>query len=262
MALGLEELAHHLIEKTLNITEKVDISCAAKNIIGEIRSKYWNIMDRYCDWIDKKWVSPNQIVTYRVASSIGSGIFLASGNHGLIWEAVGMSILGASLFHDAVDGHLARKTQQTSPEWETLDALGDKIVVFSLIAILICSLDLSPQYFYALVGASWVALLLDIKSQLLRNNNIEALKKSFQAPLNQEERRNNPNKKSPGAAVSAGKIKTALIMSGISLTYLEDILRISENNGDILLLSIITSCGLAIKSLHQKWVTFKDFFKL
>jgi phosphatidylglycerophosphate synthase len=78
-------------------------------------------------------------------------VFLASGNHGFIGESVGMCVLGASLFHDAVDGHLARQTQQTSPEGETLDALGDKIVVFALIALLVCTLDVEPTIFYSIL---------------------------------------------------------------------------------------------------------------
>ena len=79
-----------------------------------------------------------------------------------------------------------------------------------------------------------------------------AVKKSFQAPLNPEERAKNPNTKSPGAAVSAGKVKTALIMSGISLTYAEDILQTHSSSGMILFASILASSIFALKSLHTK----------
>jgi hypothetical protein len=86
----------------------------------------------------------------------------------------------------------------------------------------------------------------------MRANNIPAMKKSLQSPLSPEERARNPNTKSPGAAVIAGKIKTALIMSGISLAYAEDIIQTHSSSGMILFTSILASSIFALKSLHNK----------
>lgn len=248
-------------EKINDIAEKIDITPIIKKVIESSKSAYLKIMDGYCDWLDKKGISPNQVVTWRVVAGIASGLYLASWDNWTIWEVAGLSVLWISFIHDAVDWHLARRTNQTSTLWETLDALGDKIVVFTLLWILLLSDDINPILFSSIFWTSLTLLLQDIKSQYLRWNNIEALKACWKKPLTAEERENNPNSKSPNAAVSAGKIKTALIMSWTTWGYMQDVLEITDSNAIPLLISVLVSNIAAAISLKKKWVTLQNFIK-
>lgn len=244
--------------------KKTTLNKTTIEVINKCKGKYTKIMDSYCHWVDEKWVSPNQIVTWRIVAWTTTGAFLASWDYGTMIESAGVWILWLTFLHDAVDGHLARLTNQTSKDGETLDAWWDKVKVFTLIAILLCTMDVNSQIFYPLIWTAWIALLLDIKSQLLRNNNKEALQKCMKSPLPQSERINNSNQKSSGAAVLAWKAKTWVIMSWITLGFMKDIpwFEWTNENAIPLLVSLIISSGLAIKSLKDKWVTLRNFLKV
>jgi len=259
-------------ENWLKVTQNINLSktvsailslCTVSAILSLCKEKYTQIMDWYCHWLDKKWVSPNQVVTWRVIAWTGTGLALASWDYGPFIESTWVGILWITLIHDAVDGHLARLTQQTSKNGETLDAWGDKVKVFILLAILLSTIDVNLITLASLIWAAWVALILDIKSQLLRDNNIEAFKACLQSPLTQSERDNNPNEKSPWAAVSAGKAKTGVIMGWITLWFMEDIpgFEWSNDNAIPLLISLVIANWLSIKSLKDKWVTLWNFFQ-
>lgn len=237
-----------------------------KSKITEIKniaiSRYHKIMGWYSDILDKVWISPNQIVTGRVAAGI---LLWAAMQQDDIWtlnESLLLLGLGVSFFHDAVDGYHARNTQQTSILWEKLDALWDKILMFPLIAILLCFLDTNPSILGVIIPLLWVAIATDVKSSVLRWENIKALQACLQKPLTQDERKNNPNAKSKNAAVSAGKAKTGVMMTWVTLAYAHNILWFSDNATWLVLLGTLTvSNVLSILSLKTKGVTLENFFK-
>ena len=236
----------------LNLDTKM--SEAVKTLVTTCKGKYTRVMDNYCHWLDEKWISPNQVVTWRVVAWVAVWAGLASWDYWPLVESAWVGILWISLIHDAVDGHLARLTQQTSKNWETLDALWDKIKVYILLAILLATIDVAPTLLIPLVWLAGISLVMDIKSQLMRNNNIDALNASWQDPLSMEERKNNPNEKSSGAAVVAWKAKTWVIMTWITLWFMKDIpwFELSDENAIPLLVSLVVSNILSGVSLKQK----------
>lgn len=256
-------------DKINDITENLDLTPIIKKVIESSKSAYFKIMDGYSNWLDKVelipwqvWISPNQISTLRTVIWTSLGVWIALVDW-WIYEAPLIWLFWATLFHDAVDGYHARNTQQTSPEWETLDAWDDKIKVFILLWVLLASMSTSPLIINTLIIAYFTLLGLDIKSQDMRGNNIDAFKASWKKPLTKEERENNPNKKTKWASVSAWKAKTWVIMTGLTLWLSEDIpwLEWGNDNSIPVLITLLLSIAFSLKSLRDKWVRLDNFFK-
>lgn len=259
-------------EKILDFAEQVSDIDYAKNIkwaISFFKDKYFQAMDAYSDWLDtakiipgQVWISPNQISTLRAiaGTSLWATIALVDW---WAYEAPLIALFWTILFHDAVDGHHARNTNQTSAAWETLDAWDDKIKVFIILWILLWTMTTSPLIMLTLIIAYLTLLWLDVKSQLMRWNNKEAFLASWQKPLTQEDRDDNPNIKTSWASVSAGKVKTWVVMTWLTVWLMEDIpwFEWGSDNAIPLLVTLLLSTGFALKSLKDKWVTPSNFFK-
>lgn len=257
-----------LEDKTIEVRPEGSTSSESptdKTIDAEA-SKINKILDWYCVWLDKHWVSPNQVVTYRIIAWLAAWVTLgATENLGSPAEILLWTILFLAFAHDHIDGRLARNTNQTSIKWEIFDAFGDKALVYPLIAIIVLQGDMNPYLFLSIIWITWVNFLFDLKSQLMRWGaqwNLDAIKSGLKKPLTAEEREANPNKKSSNAAVWAWQAKTFVTMGWILACYWQDIANFWPNiTGAMLWVTLATAGILSLKSLRTKWVQWWDLLK-
>ncbi len=212
---------------------------------------------RSLEKLDEKGISPNRLVTIRVAIVLAGGttLFIDPNLPQEIKSALEILVL-AGLLGDRVDGDLARYTNQCTPEGATLDAGADKVITIpSLTAISLYQIvqncgemfqtDLKMGSAVVILAAGTLALAKnDIDSQAKRTNNWEAAKAFWTPPILKSERK--PAKKTENDASMISKMKTVLQMLVIA-GYIkqESITNLTGMPDDIFNLSAATMLGVA-----------------
>jgi len=78
------------------------------------------------------WVTPNHLTIFRFLTVPFVVLFIADGQYGL-----GLALFVVSAFTDALDGALARTTNQITDWGKMFDPLADKLLIGSVVAVVV-----------------------------------------------------------------------------------------------------------------------------